>query len=112
MLEKCLPLRICAVLLWDLDSINPEAVSGQSPPRRGKRTVRNFGAVYCVVGDVLLSVVKFVASCSVVCGFVGWRVAVYTRRYSTSLSTHFGAATSAYNAALALYISCLVCSLS
>jgi hypothetical protein len=31
----------------------------------------------------LLSVVKFLASCSVVRGFVGWRIAVYTHRYST-----------------------------
>ncbi len=29
-------------------------VSGQSPPRREKRTVRNFGAVNCIVSDVLV----------------------------------------------------------
>jgi hypothetical protein len=29
---------------------------GTVPFGEGKRTVRNFGAVYCVVGDVLLSV--------------------------------------------------------
>jgi hypothetical protein len=53
------------------------SVSRVVPSGQGKGAARNFGAVHCVVGDVLLSVVKFLASCFVVRGFVGWRIAVY-----------------------------------
>jgi hypothetical protein len=58
-------------------SYDIQLVSGQSPPDREKGTARNFGAVHCIVGGVLLGVVKFLASCFVVRGFVGWRIAVY-----------------------------------
>jgi len=77
-----------------------QAISGQSSPRREKRTVRNFGAVYCVVGDILLSVVRFVGSCFVVRGFVGWRVAVCTLLLDVAVDT----ATSAFDVAIALCI--------
>jgi len=88
------------------------ACLGTVPSRPGKRDCPQLGVVYCVVGYVLLSVVKFVGSCSVVRGFVGWRVAVYTHCYFTSPSTHVDAAASTYNVAVALYISRPVCSLS
>jgi hypothetical protein len=77
-----------------------QRVSGQSPPRREKRTVRNFGAVYCVVGDVLLGVVRFVGSCFVIRVFVGWRVAVCTPLLDVAVDT----ATSAFGVAVALCI--------
>jgi hypothetical protein len=47
--------------------------------RAGKRTVRNFGAAYCAISDVLSGATKFVASCSVACKIVDWSVAMYTR---------------------------------
>ena len=51
---------------------------GAVPSGEGKRTARNLGAVYCVVGDVSFGVVRFLGSCFVVRGFMGWRVAVCT----------------------------------
>ena len=77
-----------------------QRVSGQSPPRREKKTVRNFGVVYCVVGDVLLGVVRFVGSCFVVRGFVGWRVVVCTPLLDIAVDT----ATSAFDVTVALCI--------
>jgi hypothetical protein len=49
-------------------------------------TARNLRAVYCVVGDVSLGVVRFLGSCFVVRGFVGWRVAVYTPLLDVAVS--------------------------
>jgi hypothetical protein len=62
------------------------------------------GAVYYVVGDVLLSVVRLVASCFVVRGFVGWRIAVYTPLFDVAVNT----ATSAFDIAVDLCIYHLV----
>ena len=87
----------------------PQAVSGQSPPRREKGTVRNFGAVYCVVGDVLPSVVKFVASCFVVHGLES--SGVHTLLLTDSYAA-VDAETSTYDVAVVLRISHPVYSLS
>jgi hypothetical protein len=92
----------CAVEVHDRQDsrVGRQGVSGQSPPRREKRTVRNFGAVYFVVSDVLLSVVRFVGSCFVVRGFMGWRVAVCTPLLDIAVDT----ATSAFDVVVALCI--------
>ena len=83
-------------------------VSAQSPRGREERTVRNFGAVYCVVGDVSLRVVKLLCSCFVVRRFVGWEIAVYASLLGIAVDT----ATSAFDVAVSLCIYRLVHSLS
>jgi hypothetical protein len=78
---------------------NGQAVSGQFPTHRENGTAHNLCAVYCVIGNISLSVVRFIGSCFVVHGFVGWRVAVYTLLLDVAVDT----ATSAFDVAVAVY---------
>jgi hypothetical protein len=78
--------KVCETRLFRGSPLHPGKKGLPAAPFR-TGTARNFGAVYCVIGDVFLGVVRFLSSCFVVRGFVGWRVAVSIYRYSTSLLT-------------------------